>query len=101
MGSCVPGAFAHLDHTILELDDAVSEARFNMTRLIENKSLPETWQDVEPDMQRSGVQHIHGKRRWVFIYENANEKDSTKRTIKIFMTPLGNFISFEYVQSFN
>jgi hypothetical protein len=95
MGLCVPGAFGHPDHTILELDDAVSEAKFHIIQLIEKKSLPETWQDVKPDIQRSGVQQIRGKRRWVFIYE----KDLAKKTIKIFMTPLGQFISFEYVPS--
>ena len=99
MGLCVPGAFAHPDHTILELDDAVSEAKFYFIGLVENKTLSETWQNISPDMQRSEVQNIHGKRRWVFIYENPGESDPAKRTIKILMTPLGKFISFEYVST--
>lgn len=78
--------------------NAEDQGKLEINRLVEEKVLPQTWNSAYSELDLSGTEVIKGKKRWAMVYRNADEVDQSKALIKIIMTPLGKFVTYEFIK---
>jgi hypothetical protein len=77
--------------------DAEDQSKREIERLVVEHKLPEFWNNAFLDMDKSGMQSINGKKRWIMVYEMPEEKAGQQKYIKIIMTPMGKFVGYEFI----
>ena len=93
-------AWAHEGHGDgMGLDEVIEVGKLEINRLVDDKLLPASWKEsAEFDYDKTdGLVQIKGKKRWVVAYANSAEPDPMKRAIRIVFTPMGKFVSYEFV----
>ncbi len=90
--------FAHGDHYELTKGDAIVAAKTHIDQLIAGKKLPDDWKTATPMPAVTATKTINGKQRWVVVFENEKETDTTKKKLEVILTPAGKYISYKYVK---
>lgn len=79
--------------------EAEDQGKREIERLVIEKELPETWNNAFSDLDKSGMKISYGKKRWVMVYENPEEKKPAQAFIKIVLTPMGKFVGYEFISA--
>ena len=90
--------FAHGDHYELTKGDANVAAKTHIDQLIAGKKLPEGWNTATPLPASTVTKAINGKQRWVVVFENEKETDTSKKKIEVILTPAGKLVTHQFAK---
>lgn len=86
--------FGHGGHYEMNKEEASQNAKTQVEKLVTETKLPESWKSA--NLVTAETTNIAGKKRWVVVFENAQESDAAKKKLEVVLTPGGKFVSQQF-----